>query len=144
MKRSAMKQAVSPSRRRSLSRAFRPSETLEGRTLMASQLPAGFAESVYVAGFDTPTAQAFAPDGRLFVLEKAGKVRVVTSGGALVSTPFVSLSVDTAQDRGLVSLAFDPNFQANGYLYLWYTKTDGAGTRNRLSRFTASGNIAAP
>ena len=119
-------------------------ESLEVRQLMASNLPAGFAETVYVAGFDTPTAQAFAPDGRLFVLEKAGKVRVVTSGGALVSTPFVSLSVDTAQDRGLVSLAFDPNFQANGYLYLWYTKTDGAGTRNRLSRFTASGNTAAP
>src|SRR3954452_16044034 len=98
-------------------------ESLEGRTLMAATLPAGFAETVYVAGFDTPTAQAFAPDGRLFVLEKAGKVRVVTAQGALNSTPFVSLAVDTAQDRGLVSLAFDPNFQSNGYLYLWYTKT---------------------
>src|SRR3954470_3024576 len=100
-------------------RAHRTLEPLEGRVLMASTLPAGFAESVYVAGFDTPTAQAFAPDGRLFVLEKAGNVRVVTAAGALTSTPFVHLTVDTTQDRGLVALAFDPNFQANGYLYLW-------------------------
>lgn len=122
-------------------------ESLEGRMLLAADLPAGFSESVYVAGFDTPTAQAFAPDGRLFVLEKAGKVRVVTAGGALNSTPFVSLNVDTAQDRGLVALAFDPNFQSNGFLYLWYSKTDSAGTRTRLSRFTASSsnaNIAQP
>src|SRR3954462_8055595 len=81
--------------------AHRMMESLEGRTLMAATLPAGFAESVYVAGFDTPTAQAFAPDGRLFVLEKSGKVRVVTAAGALNSTPFVSLTVDTTQDRGL-------------------------------------------
>src|SRR3954468_18383155 len=103
-----------PHRSSSTSRrgTHRMMEALEGRTLMAATLPAGFAESVYVAGFDTPTAQAFAPDGRLFVLEKAGDVRVVTAQGALVSTPFVHVNVDTAQDRGLVSLAFDPNFQA--------------------------------
>lgn len=114
---------------------------------MAATLPAGFQETVHTTGFDTPTAQAFAPDGRLFVLEKAGKVRVVTAAGALNSTPFLSLAVDTAQDRGLVALAFDPNFQSNGYLYLWYTKTDTAGTRNRLSRVTASltnPNVAQP
>ncbi len=110
-------------------------EALEGRAMLASTLPAGFAESVYASGFDTPTAQAFAPDGRLFVLEKAGKVRVVTPQGALNSTPYLSLNVATDQDRGLVALAFDPDFAVNRYLYLWDTTTDATGTRNRLSRF---------
>ena len=58
-------------------------ERLEPRTLLAAALPAGFTESVWASGFNTPTAQAFAPDGRLFVLEKAGNVRVVTADGTL-------------------------------------------------------------
>src|SRR5688572_31678545 len=93
-------------------------ETLESRDLMAATLPAGFQETTYVSGFDTPTAQAFAPDGRLFVLEKAGKVRVVSSAGTLRSTPFVTVQPATDQDRGLVALTFDPNFAANGRLYV--------------------------
>jgi glucose/arabinose dehydrogenase len=120
-------------------------ESLEGRTFFAATLDAGFAESTHVSGFDTPTAQAFAPDGRLFVLEKAGSVRIVSAGGQLQPTPLVTLSsVDTTQDRGLVGLTFDANFAQNNYLYLWYTRTDGSGTRNRLSRFTVSGNASDP
>ena len=125
---------------RPAARAHQFVEPLEGRRLMAATLESGFEESVYVAGFDTPTAQAFAPDGRLFVLEKAGRVRVVTAGGALLSTPFLTVSPDTAQDRGLVGLTFDPDFDQNGYLYVYYTKTDSAGTRNRLSRFSTDSN----
>src|SRR5215207_2974650 len=122
--------------------AARMIEALEPRALMAAQLDAGFAEAVYVGGFDTPTAQQFAPDGRLFVLEKAGRVRIVSAAGQLQNTPFVTIGVDTEQDRGLVGIAFDPNFAQNNYLYLYYTKTDASGTRNRLSRFTANGNTA--
>src|SRR4051794_14688264 len=123
--------------------APRVAEPLERRTLLAATLDSGFAESTYVTGFDTPTAEAFAPDGRLFVLEKAGRVRVVNTSGQLQSTPVVTLSnVDTTQDRGLVGLTFDPNFAQNNYLYLWYTLTDSGGTRNRLSRFTVNGNTA--
>ena len=120
-------------------------EPLEGRVLL-STLPPGFQETVWTQGFNTPTAQAFAPDGRLFVTEKGGNVRVVTPAGTLLSAPFVSVAPDTTQDRGLVGLAFDPGFQSNRYLYLWWTKSDATGTRNRLSRFTASAtspNLAA-
>src|SRR3954447_7978180 len=117
--------------------AARMVESLECRTLLAATLDNGFAESTYVTGFDTPTAEAFAPDGRLFVLEKAGRVRVVSAAGQLQSTPLLTLSsVDITQDRGLVGLTFDPNFAQDNYLYLWYTPTDANGTRNRLSRFT--------
>ena len=125
--------------------AKRMIEPLECRKLLAATLDAGFAESTYVTGFDTPTAEAFAPDGRLFVLEKAGRVRIVNTSGQLLPTPLVTLSnVDTTQDRGLVGLAFDPNFAQDNFLYLWYTRTDSSGTRNRLSRFTLSGNAADP
>lgn len=116
----------------------RPIETLESRQLMAATLPAGFQETTFATGLDTPTAQAFAPDGRLFVLEKWGNVRVITRQGQLLPTPFLTVAPDTQQDRGLVGLAFDPNFNLNHYIYVYYTKTDTAGTRNRLSRFTAS------
>ena len=125
-------------------------EGLEPRWLLASTLPAGFDERVYSHGFDTPTAQAFAPDGRLFVLEKAGRVRVVGNDGRALAAPFVTVGVDAEQDRGLVGVAFDPDFATNGHLYLYYTTpaaSGGGAVVNRLSRFTASAtdaNVAAP
>jgi len=103
--------------------------------MLAATLPAGFTETQYVGGLNNPTAMEFAPDGRLFILEKGGTVRVVTASGNLLPTPFVSLAVQNEGDRGLVGIAFDPNFAQNGHVYLYYTRTNGS---NRLSRFTAS------
>jgi hypothetical protein len=70
-------------------------------TITASPPPPSFVETQYVGGLATPTAMAFAPDGRLFVAEKGGALRVV-SGGTLLSTPFVTVSVDTAGEQGLL------------------------------------------
>ena len=53
----------------------------------AATLPTGFEERTVVSGLTAPTAVAWAPDGRMFVAEKGGKVRVVTAAGALVSKP---------------------------------------------------------
>src|SRR6188474_2602720 len=64
-------------------------------TITASPPPPSFVETQYVGGLAMPTAMAFAPDGRLFVAEKGGTLRVV-SGRTLLSTPFLSVSVDTA------------------------------------------------
>ena len=50
-------------------------------------LPAGFSTVEQVAGLDGPTALAYAPDGRLFVAEKAGRVRVVGADGRLHPNP---------------------------------------------------------
>src|SRR4051812_14678949 len=82
-------------------------EALEGRQLMAANLPSGFAESKIGGGFGEPTDMAVTPDGRIFVTEKNGAVRVVKNG-ALLSTPFTSLSVDSYRDRGLDAIALDP------------------------------------
>ena len=103
-------------------------------------LPSGFTETLVAGGLDNPTAMAFAPDGRLFVCQQGGKVRVVKNG-ALLATPFVSLTVSVLGERGLVGIAFDPDFAANGYVYLYYAvKT--ASPFNRVSRFTANGDVA--
>ncbi len=104
-------------------------------------LPTGFAESLLVSGLSSPTAMAFAPDGRLFVCEQGGRLRVVKNG-SLLPAPFVTLTVDAAGERGLLGVTFDPDFAANGYVYVYYTATTPA-VHNRLSRFTANGDVAA-
>jgi cysteine-rich repeat protein len=103
---------------------------------------ANFADAVFVTGLQGPTTMTFAPDGRLFVSEKDGPLRVVKNG-QLLSTPFVTLAVDTGNERGLMGIAFDPNFASNHYLYVYYTSIAGS-IHNRLSRFTANGDVAVP
>jgi glucose/arabinose dehydrogenase len=88
------------------------------------------------------TAMAFAPDGRLFVCLQSGQVRVINKDGVLLANPFVRLSVDSNGERGLLGVAFDPNFASNHYVYLYYT-VPGSPAHNRISGFTANGNVAA-
>jgi glucose/arabinose dehydrogenase len=111
------------------------------RTATAATLPAGFTET-FVSGLSNPTAMAIAPDGRIFVCQQGGALRVIENG-VLLSTPFVSLTVNDDGERGLLGIAFDPLFDSNHWVYVYYTATDG-GTHNRVSRFTANGNVAAP
>ena len=85
---------------------------------------------------------AFAPDGRLFVCQQGGQLRVIKNG-LLLSTPFVSLTVDSSGERGLLGIAFDPNFATNNYVYLYYTVATSP-IHNRVTRFTATGDAAAP
>jgi len=112
-------------------------------TIQAPPPPGQFVETQYSSGLATPTAMAFAPDGRLFVAEKGGALRVI-SGGTLLATPFLTVSVDTAGEQGLLGVAFDPNFATNRFVYI-YSSSLATG-QNRLSRFTASAanpNVAA-
>jgi glucose/arabinose dehydrogenase len=62
--------------------------------------------------------------------------------GLLLPTPFVQLSVDSQGERGLIGVTLDPAFASNGYVYVYQTVTAG-GVHNRVSRFTASGDVAA-
>ena len=127
-------------------------QALESRTLLA--VPAGLTETRVVTGLAQPVAMTFAPDGRLFVTEKTGKLRVVSAQGQLLAAPFLQVSVDSLGERGLLGVELDPEFQTNGHLYVYYTSTEGT-IHNRLSRFTAAdanpdpaayapGNTAAP
>ena len=106
----------------------------------ATTLPPNFSENVVMHGLNQPMAMEFAPDGRLFYLEQQGSVRIIENG-QLLPAPFVTVSANAWGDRGLLGLAFDPNFAENGYLYLFYTTADQP-FRSRISRFTAEGNRA--
>jgi glucose/arabinose dehydrogenase len=104
-------------------------------------VPAGFSETQIATGLSNPTAMAFAPDGRLFVCLQGGQLRVIKNG-VLLATPFVTLPVDSLGERGLLGVAFDPNFAANQYVYVYYTATTPT-VHNRVSRLTANGDVAA-
>ena len=112
------------------------------RVAVAATLPAGFTESTIASGMSSPTAMAFAPDGRLFVAEQTGGLRVIKND-ALLATPFVTLTVNSSGERGLLGVAFDPNFASNHYVYLYYTAPTPS-VHNRLSRFTANGDVVVP
>jgi glucose/arabinose dehydrogenase len=110
--------------------------------LSAATLPPGFSETLIAGGLQAPTAMAIAPDGRVFVCEQAGTLRVIRDG-ALLPAPFVNVTVSSIGERGLLGVAFDPDFAANGYVYVYYTATSPV-IHNRVSRFTAAGDIAQP
>jgi glucose/arabinose dehydrogenase len=123
---------------------FRPRlEMLEERAMLAVVLP-GFADSTVASGFSGPTAMDFSPDGRLWVLEQSGNVKLVHSDG----TTFTALhqTVDSAGERGLLGIAFDPAFTTNHFVYVYYTNTNpgpagvawATGEHNQLSRFTVN------
>ena len=108
--------------------------------MRAATLPSGFSESLVASGLASPTAMQFAPDGRLFVAEQGGRLRVIKNG-ALLPTPFLTLTVSSSGERGLLGVAFDPNFAVNQFVYVYYTATTPA-VHNRISRVTASGDVA--
>src|SRR5262249_20142010 len=116
-------------------------EHLEDR-VTPTTLPTGFSETVIATGLPGPTTMALAPDGRIFVDLEGGDVRVIRDGN-LLDTPFPHLNVDPTRDRGLLGVAFDPHFADNQYVYFYYT-VPGSPAHNRVSRFTATGDVADP
>ena len=106
----------------------------------AATVPQGFTDSLVASGLNTPTAMAIAPDGRIFVCQQGGALRVIKNG-VLLGTPFLTVTVDSAGERGLLGVAFDPNFVSNQLVYVYYTATTPT-IHNRISRFTAAGDVA--
>jgi len=106
----------------------------------AANLPPNFTEAVVAEGLSSPTAMTFAPDGRLFICQQGGALRVAKDG-ALLPTAVVNLAVDKTGERGLLGVAVDPEFASNAFIYLYYT-TATAPVHNRVSRFTLEGDVA--
>jgi glucose/arabinose dehydrogenase/PKD repeat protein len=122
-------------------------------------VPTGFQQTVVASGLAQPAALAVAGDGRLAVAERAaGRVRLIKDG-ALLATPLLDVTqalaspqyLETYSERGLLGLAFDPQFPAVPYLYVYYTvcKVPGGGgycqtAKNRVARFTVTGDVASP
>jgi glucose/arabinose dehydrogenase len=116
----------------------------------AATLPTGFEERTVASGLTAPTAVDWAPDGRMLVAEKAGRVRVVTAAGTLVSAPLLDISahVHPSGDRGLLGIAVDSSFASNHYLYMLYTYDSDSShptgpKTSRLTRVTVNANNTA-
>lgn len=101
--------------------------------------PAGFTrDTAWLTGLNASTAFVQAPDGRFFIAQQGGTLRVLKNG-ALLATPLLQLTVNSVGERGLLGVALHPDFANNGWYYVYYTTAVG-GIHNRISRFTASGD----
>jgi hypothetical protein len=92
-------------------------------SLHAANLPAGFTESQFGglgANMASPTAMAFAPDGRLFICTQGGSLYVIKNG-VLLGTPFLTVPVDASGERGLLGVAIPADFAVNPFVYIYYT-----------------------
>ncbi|WP_229402212.1 PQQ-dependent sugar dehydrogenase [Micromonospora okii] len=131
----------------------------------AVTLPTGFQEQVVLTGLDLPTNVEFARDGRVFVAEKGGRIKVFDNLADTTPTLFADLSanVHNQHDRGLLGLALHPQFPTQPYVYVlysydappgrtapyWNDNCAAVGGSNsgqcvvtgRLSRLTAAGNV---
>src|SRR5262245_23474035 len=142
-----------------------------GRPSTAQTVPPGFNEQIVLDGLDLPTLVQFATDGRVFVAEKSGLIKVFPSLTVPTPTIFADLrtQVHNYWDRGLLGMALHPNFPTTPYVYVLYSfnaaiggtaprwptvdgssdgcptppgpTTDGCVISGRLSRLTASGNV---
>ncbi len=100
-------------------------------------------------GLSLPVELASANDGsdRLFVVEQNGRIKIF-SGGAILPTAFLDISsgvISAGGERGLLGLAFHPQYASNGAFYVFYTRTgDGALTISRYLRDPNNANVALP
>ncbi len=128
----------------------------------AATLPAGFQEQVVFTGLNQPTNIEFAPDGRIFVAEKRGVIKVFDNLADTTATVFANLSTNVHDqwDRGLLGLALAPNFPSDPWVYVLYTYDAPPGqvapfwndfcanandgtcvVTGRLSKLQANGNV---
>src|SRR5262245_25450074 len=115
-------------------------ELAKPRPVDLADLPDGFAEKIVATGLTGATALAVAPDGRVFVCEQTGALRVVKDD-ALLPEPFVTVKVDSSWERGLIGVTLDPDFPTKPYVYLCYVAPEPY-PHHRVSRFTARGDAA--
>jgi len=127
-------------------------------SVIAQTLPPDLSLSPFLSGLNQPVALRHADDGsnRIFIVQKGGGIRVVqldgTGAPTLLATPFLSLSVTTDSESGLLGLAFHPLYTTNGHFYVAFTAPSseprlGTNPDQVIARFTVSAgnpNVANP
>jgi glucose/arabinose dehydrogenase len=93
----------------------------------------------FASGFTDPVEITHAGDSRLFVVQQGGLIKIVNANGTTNATPFLNLSsiISTGGERGLLGLAFHPNYASNGYFFVNYTNTAG---NTVIARYSVSAN----
>jgi glucose/arabinose dehydrogenase len=93
-----------------------------------------FRVETLLTGLEVPWSLMFSPDGRLFITERPGRVRIATLGGS--NELALTLDGVFAQgEAGLLGLALDPEFSQNRFVYLYYSATASGGAVNRIVRY---------
>ena len=106
--------------------------------------PVQFRVEMVASNLEVPWAIAFAPDGRVFVTERPGRVRVIEQGRLRPEPVATIREVESAEESGLMDLTLHPQFESNHYLYLAYAYR-GDGQRVRVARFReTAGALAEP
>ncbi len=117
-------------------------------TILAFASTLGFSQTIaiqsFASGFSTPVEIAHANDSRLFVVQKGGLIRILNSNGTINTTPFLNLSslVSSGSERGLLGLAFHPNYSTNGYFFVNYTNASGNTVIARYSANSTNPDVA--
>ncbi|NNF35770.1 MAG: T9SS type A sorting domain-containing protein [Saprospiraceae bacterium] len=119
--------------------------SLIGAVLFISLLSSSHAQmpdiglQLVVGGFSDPVDIAHAGDSRLFIVEQGGVIRII-DGGTVLPAPFLDISTivnSGANERGLLGLAFHPNYSTNGYFFVNYTNSSG---HTVVARYSVSAN----
>ncbi|HVD61524.1 MAG TPA: PQQ-dependent sugar dehydrogenase, partial [Gemmatimonadaceae bacterium] len=100
-------------------------------TLKLQEVASGLNNPVYVT---SPPG-----DARLFIVEQPGRIRILDNG-QLLSTPFLDITsrVASGGERGMLSVAFHPQYATNGFLYVYFTGTNGEIRIERFARSSAT------
>ncbi|RSK38305.1 PQQ-dependent sugar dehydrogenase [Mangrovimonas spongiae] len=94
---------------------------------------------LFASGLSDPIGIKHAGDNRLFVLERSGTIKIIDQNGTVNNTSFLDISniISSGGERGLLGLAFHPNYSSNGYFYVNYTNSNGDTV---IARYTVSTN----
>ena len=109
--------------------------------LSNAQLPQGFSNELVSDDLFRSLAFTFLPSGEILILEKDGQIKI---GGPINTIPitltnFMTIpNIDPSGEHGLIQIALDPNFETNGYFYLYYSASEDS--KNRISRFRDLGD----
>jgi glucose/arabinose dehydrogenase len=112
---------------------FDPNAPYASATIAATRVASGLSGPLYVTAAPGDTS-------RLFIVEKDGTIKILDlNTGAVLATPFLTVPVDTFSERGLLGLAFDPDYATNGAFYVYATSA-GPSPHNEVWRYHVSGN----
>jgi aldose sugar dehydrogenase len=100
-----------------------------------------YAVQVVLTNLEVPWSLAFAPDGRLFITERPGRVRIAQNGALLPQAALTVSDVAATGEAGVMGLALHPGFGSNRFVYVAYTARAGSGGMvNRVVRYREAGN----
>lgn len=120
--------------------AARPHEAaVRAETTAAAAAPSGF-QDTRVASVAQPTALAWTPDGRMLVATKPGVLKVYAGTSSRGDALNISSRTCSNSERGMLGVAVDPSFTTTRHIFIYYTANVSGSCRNRVSRFTVSGD----